>query len=119
MNFLNWAEPLAYLIVIAIGLFLTVVWIFFPIIVINRLNSLIEIGEQILAAQTDPPPRAIRVNPVIPPDNGMASCECFHCGQSISFEKANYDPDNAIIDCPSCGKKTKLFIKLPIAPAGI
>jgi len=115
-----------------LGLVLCVIWILFPIRAIKRLDTLIAINKRISEHLSELNGRVsklaalqtVRPNtpPVDQPDDlpeGMAKCECFHCGARILFEKANYDPNNAVVDCPNCGKKTKIFIPIPIPQRGI
>jgi hypothetical protein len=109
---------------IAVGAGFTWFWLFFPVHVGQRLDHLIELQERTVSNLVEINARLFnkqaidRSHPQSPQlqsdeESTSATCQCFHCGTSITFEKAVYDPDNAIVDCPSCGYRTKIFIPMP------
>ena len=121
MNIPALSTPI-WILAIAVAASFTWFWLFFRVHVRQRLDHMIELQERTVSNLAEINARLFNKQAIdrsqpqsaqLQSDEESTTCQCFHCGTSITFEKAVYDPDNPIIDCPSCGYRTKIFIPMP------
>ena len=117
-------------ILFVLAIFICIVWLRFPFMVKERMDTLIksaatiskqlssiDTGLEVLRASAAPvapipaPKPIAATHAAITPDPGNVLCNCLKCGKPVQFNPEGFDPDNApIITCPHCGKQTKLYL---------